>query len=243
MLAIITHTFPFKKKEMWFYNGEPVNEVAYTTYCYVKGNFNVKFDYLLQELTTILYLNQSEEKLFQDINNTFKYEIRKAAVFDFKCQFITKPTLNDCKGIISLFKKFAKEKRIIPMNKHRIFALQKAEKIIISKIFKNNIDIITHIYLFDERRVLLMHSFHNLQYSDNALRGYANKYLHWQDILFFKRNLFEEYDFGGIEPEKVPGISRFKLNFGGKTEPVNSYIRIVPALKLFFQIYKLFFSK
>jgi lipid II:glycine glycyltransferase (peptidoglycan interpeptide bridge formation enzyme) len=65
-----------------------------------------------------------------------------------------------------------------------------------------------------------------------------NKYLHWKDILLFKQMNLLEYDFGGIDLERVPGISQFKLSFGGRIETVNNYIRIKPFLKPIFKFYK-----
>lgn len=50
----------------------------------------------------------------------------------------------------------------------------------------------------------------------NAI-GRANKYLHWQDILYFKEKGMKSYDWGGCgEEEAVANISSFKRKFGGK---------------------------
>lgn len=239
MLSVITHKFPFfKKKEIWFYNGELVNEVDYTTYSYVLNDFNLKFDSQLKEFTSTIDLTQSETALFNSINNTFKYHIRKAQLLNFKYISNTKASIQDCKKLIHSFKKFAAEKKITPMNQRRIFALQKSGNIIITKIKNEDIDIATHVYLFDEQRIILMHTFHNLDHTKHQERGYANKFLHWKDILLFKEMSFKVYDFGGIDLEKVPGISNFKLSFGGTIEEVNSYVRIAPLFKLFFKLYK-----
>lgn len=239
MLSILTHQFLlFKKKEIWFYNGESINEADYTTYCYVQNNFNLQFDSELKEFTTTLDLTQNENDLFNSINTTFKYHIRKAQKQNFQFISTSNPSVDDCKKLIKLFKEFAAEKKIISMNKRRIFALQQSNNILITTIKQENTYIVTHVYLYDKNRIVLMHTFHNLNYLDHQIRGYANKYLHWKDILLFKEMNLKIYDFGGIDLEKVPGISHFKLSYGGKTEEVNSYTRIAPAFKLFFKLYK-----
>ena len=70
------------------------------------------------------------------------------------------------------------------------------------------------------------------------MRSYANKLLHWIEIKDFKGRQFELFDWGGINPENLPGITRFKLSFGGTSEKCYSYIKISPLFKLFFKLYK-----
>lgn len=243
MLSILTHQFPllkFKKKEIWFYKGEPINEGSYTTYCYVQREFNLEFNNELKEFTTVLDLTQNENELFNSINTTFKYHIRKAQNKNFQFTSISNPSIAECEELIHLFKLFALEKKIIPMNKRKIFALRKSNNIVITKIKEKNIDIATHVYLHDNERIHLMNTFHNLNYSNNQIRGYANKYLHWKDILLFKEMDFKVYDFGGINLETVPGISQFKLSYGGKIEEANSFIRVSPSIKWLFKLFKFF---
>lgn len=240
MLEVVTHNFPFfTKKEIWFYKGEPVKEGTYTSYCYAKDTFSLAFEYELKEFTTTIALNKKQEELFNSINTTFKYHIRKAEKINFNFSFSSKPSTEECNKLIVSFNKFALVKKISKINKRRIFALQKTNNIIFTKISKENIDMVTHVYLFDKEHALLMHAFHNLNYFDKRIRGYANKFLHWKDILLFKEMDIKTYDFGGINPMKVPGISRFKLSYGGKIEQANSYIHIARYLRPVFKLYKL----
>ena len=66
---------------------------------------------------------------------------------------------------------------------------------------------------------------------DRALVGRANRWLHWQDMLRFKRMGMKRYDWGGLfEDESVPeraGLNRFKKDFGG--QPVRTYDCTVPV--------------
>jgi lipid II:glycine glycyltransferase (peptidoglycan interpeptide bridge formation enzyme) len=242
MLSLITHRFPFfKKKEIWFYTGEPEKETAYTSYCCVKRNFDRPFENELKEITSIIDLTQSEKELFGAIHRTSRYHIRKAERLEFQFDSFLNPSPEVCRKLISSFRVFARFKNIPPMNSGRIMALQKLNHLIITTLTKKNKEILTHVYLFDEDRVILLHTFHDLSFKDAAVRGAANKYLHWKDILLFKEMNFKVYDFGGINPEKVPGITKFKLSFGGKNEQANSYTRIAHPYKILFKLFRLIF--
>jgi lipid II:glycine glycyltransferase (peptidoglycan interpeptide bridge formation enzyme) len=81
--------------------------------------------------------------------------------------------------------------------------------------------LVMHAYLCDKdsKTVRLLHSSRNLSFEDNKLIGYANKFLHFQDMLFFKKEGYAFYDFGGIDRDStnpvILGINRFKEGFGG----------------------------
>ena len=55
--------------------------------------------------------------------------------------------------------------------------------------------------------------------ADRAVVGRANRWLHWRDMLEFKRRGLQRYDWGGMfEDESVPeqaSINSFKREFGG----------------------------
>jgi lipid II:glycine glycyltransferase (peptidoglycan interpeptide bridge formation enzyme) len=57
-----------------------------------------------------------------------------------------------------------------------------------------------------------------------TLIGLANRYLHWHIQRFYKQSGFALYDFGGIDPEKLPSITSFKLSFGGDVVTIYNYV-------------------
>lgn len=69
--------------------------------------------------------------------------------------------------------------------------------------------------------------------STARLVGVANRYLHSEDILYFKRSGFNIYDFGGLGIDesnaKVKGINDFKRSFGGETISEFNYTPILVA--------------
>lgn len=65
---------------------------------------------------------------------------------------------------------------------------------------------------------------------DNEYRkfvGKVNKYLHWEDMIYFKEKNIRTLDWGGIALEKDKGIGKFKQGFGGV--PVSYYNISIPC--------------
>jgi len=209
MLELTTHQFlSFKRKEFWFYNSESINKGAYNVYSYSNEKEACNWKNILKSQTSLINLEKPSEELYNKINRTFKYHIHKAENIGFTVNVDYSPTLEKCNQIMSAFSVFANKKGI-EWNPKRIKALQKLNKLIISEAFLKEEKIVTHVYLHDGNRVVLLHSYHSLNFLDKKMKGYANKQLHWKDILSFKKFGLKLYDFGGINKERHLGISKF----------------------------------
>jgi lipid II:glycine glycyltransferase (peptidoglycan interpeptide bridge formation enzyme) len=127
--------------------------------------------------------------------------------------------------LIKGYNLFAAEKKIPDMNERLLKALRQKGNILFSKVFYKDTDVATHIYIFDEETISLFSSFHNVNFSDLKIRSEANKLLHWEDVTHVKLNGFKKYDWGGVNPIKLPGVSKFKMNFGGETVENFRYIK------------------
>ena len=238
MQEICTHRFLFfKRKEFWFYDAEKIHKGIYNVFCYSNEKDASLKQQLLTEQTSCIDLHENPEELFGQINRTFKYHIRKAKQIGVTTQINYSPTLQKCRQVMDEFAVFAKIKAI-EWNPKRIEALQKLNKLIISEAFLREERVVTHMYLHDNHRVVLLHSYHQQNYANTTIRGYANKRLHWKDILSFKSFGLKVYDFGGINMEQHPGISRFKLSYGGKVLNAYSYIEVYPPLASIIKLYK-----
>ncbi len=81
-----------------------------------------------------------------------------------------------------------------------------------------------HLVVRDEtrRRIRLHYSASGRHHGGERakLSGAVNRYLHWQEILFYRSAGFLVYDFGGfIEDQNGPSsVGYFKLSFGGYRE-------------------------
>ena len=209
----------------------------YDTYTASKKEPDFNTVFLEKYTTTVIDLSKPEEELFKNIHSTFRYDIKSAEKRNLIYKTILKPNNEDCIDMLKAYKEFAKTKNIPPMNFRQILALIKTKSVYITKVLLDKNEISTHVYVFDKKNISLFSSFHNLNFSDNRLRSEANKYLHWKDILLFKSAGLEEYDFGGVNEKKYPGISKFKLSFGGKV--IYNY-RFIKAPKFIFIVIKFF---
>jgi lipid II:glycine glycyltransferase (peptidoglycan interpeptide bridge formation enzyme) len=238
MLEITTHQFLFfKRKEFWFYNSEKITKGTYNVFCYSNEKDACKKENILKEQTSLINLEKTSEEIFNQINRTCKYHIRKAENIGVTINVDYSPTLQKCNQIMNEFSVFA-NKKSIEWSPERINALHKLNKIIISGAFLKEERIVTHIYLHDGNRTVLLHSYHKSNISDKKLKGYANKCLHWKDMLSFKDFGLKLYDFGGINMQQHLGISKFKMSFGGDVVDCYSYIEVNPLLAIIINFYK-----
>lgn len=240
MLEVCTHQFLFfKRKEIWFYDAETINKRTYNVFCYSNEKDSKQRPNVLVEQTSLINLTKNEDELFNNINRTFKYHIKKAEGIGITVCIDYTPTIKKCTEVINEFSIFAKEKKI-EWNSKRIIALQKLNKIIISEAIFKEEKIVTHIYLQDNSRVVLLHSYPQQKNIDKNIQGYANKFLHWKDILSFKKFGLKIYDFGGINMQQHLGISTFKLSFGGEIIDCYSYIEVNSLLSSAIKLLKQF---
>ena len=69
---------------------------------------------------------------------------------------------------------------------------------------------------------------------DHAI-GYANRFLHWSEMLHYKQRGVVVYDLGGVDVDPAAplySIGQFKLSFGGQIVPEESvYLANGPALR------------
>ena len=56
------------------------------------------------------------------------------------------------------------------------------------------------------------------------LVGNLNRLLHWRNMLFYKQEGFDTYDWGGISDDRDDGRARFKLSFGGSVAEEYTYL-------------------
>jgi len=68
--------------------------------------------------------------------------------------------------------------------------------------------------------------------------GRANRFLHYEDIKYFKELGYRFYDLGGIakdtQDDKLQGINKFKEGFGG--ELVRQYNYYSPLYSIFLKL-------
>lgn len=179
--------------------------------------------------TLVVELSQSQEKLIQQLDSGTRYEIRRAEKKDhLAVYFYPLPTLEQVGQFCDFYDAFAITKSLKKMFRRRIKALARSRLLAFSEVRENCGTILAqHIHVWNkENAVLLYSSSHprcNTDASYRALIGRANRFLHWQDFLFFKNQGVLFYDLGGIDPNHanpdVIKITQFKMKLGGSVKP------------------------
>lgn len=241
MLIVQTRTFPLiKTSEVWFYKGASIAVSGKMLFnqSEVKPEGNV---FMLAEFHTLaLPLTETSEQLFDRINRTFRYHIRKGEGLELEFTQLDFNDENSLPYFVRSFNEFARRKKLIRLPMWRAKALAKSEGLTVTALKRGKRYINMHAYLHDGTRARLMTSHPVEQAESESMQGYINKYHHWRDILYFKDKDYRWYDFGGIAPGSEDGRSYFKQSFGGEHQVFYNYIRSAGPATWLFTLKKLY---
>ncbi|HHJ10648.1 MAG TPA: hypothetical protein ENK25_07120 [Bacteroidetes bacterium] len=166
-------------------------------------------------------INIADNRFTESFNKNTRWGIRKAIKSDIICE-----TTNHLPSFIAAYNAFNKHRKLegtITEKKLKIYG----DALIVRMAYQKDSPIVVyHSYLLDRsiQRVRALHSVSNswnpeLNNEERSLIGCANRYLHYQDMLFFREQGFVTYDFGGYAyqttDESLRGINNFKDSFGG----------------------------
>lgn len=207
-------------------------------HCYFQQHYyrgaQAKMSLHKQTRTLCIDLNIMSDQLKQEMNKTTRYEIKKAGKDDLTIQQIAAPTKMDVKKFMKFFNYFAAGRGIEKARKDKINSLRRTKRLMISYVYhKSGEKLAAHLYMINKKRTMLFYSAAKSAFNDVIKPqeiSRANRYLHWQDMLFFKKKEFEIYDFFGLSREKdnqkQQNINKFKKGFGGEEE--NNYQSYIP---------------
>lgn len=164
-------------------------------------------------------ISKSEEEILAGMKQKTRYNIRlsqKKGVKISNIQYpISKKYIDEFLRLIEITSErdritahpesyYRKMFEVIPPENLKLYIAEYKEKVIAA-----------NLVLFFGRTATYMHGA-----SDNAHREVMAPYLlQWQQIIDAKKAGCEKYDFGGINKNKWPGITRFKTGFAPNTEP------------------------
>jgi hypothetical protein len=177
--------------------------------------------------TVELDLTKSKGKILEDFSRTVKAQVRKSEEDGVICYFD-----NDIPKFVSFFNEFAQGKGLSPETNERIASFGSSLRI--SYAVLDGQILAAHTYVFDPEQKIVrqMHSA-SKRFDENFDRnkiGRANKYLHYRDMLAFKEQGIEVYDFGGYTPvnstEVIQSLLQFKLDFGGVKKVSSNYFTL-----------------
>lgn len=187
-----------------------------------------------QGLTLCIDLKKEEEQLKSELNKSTRYQINKAGRDGLAVRFIDNPGREDIEAFKSFFNPYAKEKGIEPFQDGRIEGMLARGMVAITYVYHKNGEMLAgHLYFADGDRARMFYSC-SRRFMDNGIPkneiGRANRYLHWRDILYFKKNNYKLYDFFGLSLDErnidQQNINQFKRSFGG--EEVVEYRSFIP---------------
>ena len=226
MLIFTTHNYLlFTRKEIWFYNNEPLNEGSYNSFSAAKTIKGSNTRETHKYNSVLIDLSKTEDEILKAMHPRLQYDLQLAEKVGFQFLAITDASENECISSMNSFNAFAKTKGIPIMKKSWILAARKTKKLFITKILFEEKEVVSHIFLCHNGVALNTHSYHNVNFTIEKAIKFGNKFLHWQDIIYFRNQGYKTYSFGPINP-LLKGITQFKMNFGGQLEENYRYLKV-----------------
>jgi hypothetical protein len=170
-------------------------------------------------------LLKSKELLLAEMDKGTSYEIRRAEKEGIQIREVY-----DLNVFVDFFNEFALNKKI---DLTSLNYLNFEPQIRITQAVLNEEPLVMHSYIVDSYRCRLMMSASKVISETELIKkykpiiGFANRFLHFQDMLLFKSEGKEIYDFGGYANNTgdagLAGINKFKLGFGGLVKEEFNY--------------------
>jgi len=219
MLTLKIKKGPFTSNIKWFCPRPKLSEAfgffEYRQSLYQKSVLGFHYDsfYTIQ-----IDLSIEEKNLLANCKKNTRYEINRARREGVKFQIG-----NDIDEFVIFYNEFALSKNMAQISNSDLKLF--SSKLYITQALYQEEILVMHTYLFDDqiKRVCLLHTaslFRNCNDSaKHQMIGRANRFLHFEDMLYFKNIGVKLYDFGGYAVDDIneerEKINKFKKGFGG----------------------------
>ncbi len=168
-------------------------------------------------------ITRPEEEMLAAVNKAVRYQFRRSEKDQLEVQFYTKTDIAQSPELMDTFAKlyermYQSKGSDTKLNVSAVQKYLEADAILFSAVWHEGEMLVFHSYICDATDARLLHSASCFreESADQSMIGRANKRLHWEDILYFKKKGLLRYDWGGISDFDNPnGIDEFKLKFGG----------------------------
>ncbi|MCF6138727.1 hypothetical protein [Pseudalkalibacillus berkeleyi] len=168
-------------------------------------------------------LTKSTEQLRSEMNRSTRYQVNRAVRDNVKVEIIEIPSDIDIQSFGVFFNEFAKEKKIGSCNISKLISLRDKNQLVITRVTDENGRLLSsHGYSTDGVKACMIYSCSARLLDDSidkSIIGRANRHLHWQDMMYFKDQGYQIYDFCGLTQEdndEEKNIDYFKKGFGGE---------------------------
>lgn len=195
--------------------------------------YSTRYEESYSQYTLITNLEEEENILKKKISKNYRYEINKCVKENIKTNIYTSENLLNNKFILEEFKKCYEDMYLKKEIRHKfnmdlIMKYIENDMLIITTVEDDNEKtVVFHAYITSKNNVRLLYStsvFRN-DNVDASKIGRFNKYLHWNDIKYFKYRNIKSLDWGGLSSFEDPnGIDLFKIRFGGAKLKYNNIL-------------------
>jgi len=168
-------------------------------------------------------LTRNENDLFKQIGKSNRYKINRAMNKDaLYYSFNQRPAEDDIHEFRDFYNEFARNKNTAQCGRFHLQTLKLINDqngLVIAKVSDDNRQpLCYHVYAADGDRAMMLYSASHYRMSTETsqknLIGRANRYLHWRNMIEFKKEGYKIYDFGEITNDE--NVNYFKRSFGGK---------------------------
>ena len=174
------------------------------------------------------------DEIMATFDATCRREIRRADSRDDLYYELIPEAVDRLEEFTTFYEEFARQKGLSLTDRHWLGRAATAHQLVLSHSYRHSEQLVWHAYVCIGATACLTHSASWLRARDSRYRslvGRANRWLHWQDMLSFKRAGVRYYDWGGMFRDESTGdhagINQFKRMFGGR--PVRTYECTVPV--------------
>lgn len=207
----------FQRKMVWFSDKIDGKFSSLTIYKQATNGVDLKGYIKTPFYTKLIDLTKTIEEINADIDKNTIYEVRRATKDGSQFR-----VCSSSGEFLAFYNAFARDKKLKQISKDNI---SPEENIVITEAIVDNVTKVMHAYLVDSAihrtRLLYSASQHlsSTSTSERAIIGRMNRYLHLQDMLYFKELNYKVYDMGGYafetKDEALLNINKFKDGFGG----------------------------
>lgn len=208
-------------RNVW-YAQKPLMDRGVTVYhqAQYKGKGAAEFETLVTDLT------EPPEEIKHHFASNCRNEISRAGKENITSQMNESVSDEDIDEFVTFFREFWASKGALNHCPETLSDEMKHYRdngnLAISTAYVEGEKSVYHTYLVDDDIVRLWHSaslYRNINTDEKQGRklvGFANRYLHYVDMLYFKDNGKKSYDWGGSgKTPEVINITKFKQSFGG----------------------------
>jgi len=184
--------------------------------------------------SVVINLEKSEEELLSAMHHKTRYNIKIAEKNNIEVK-----DSSDLGAFLKLLNKTAKRDRF---DTHKKYYYEKLLSFFSEGSMKTDLILASFegkpvagaLVLSTEGTCYYLHGA-----SDYGFRAMMAPYaLHWENIKYLKQHNFKSYDLWGIDAKLWPGVTRFKLGFGGQqVEYPGSFD--LPISKIWYLVYKI----